>query len=218
MFRPLLQHLPPTLRPVVVRYPADVPMDYLQLLPVVLDSLPKDQPFLILGESFSGPLAVMAAAARPPGLLGVVLCASFVRNPLFFRPHWLRHLARPFAFKCFRFLSPTAVLLGRSSTPELRRLLADSLAGVHPRVLACRARAVLTVDVRNLLDTCQVPLLYLLATQDRVVPRRNLGDILARVPRTQVVSIDGPHLLLQTRPAVAAEAIKRFAEPAAAGA
>ena len=210
MFRPLFPHLPPTLRPIVVTYPPDVPKDYRELLPLVLDSLPKDRPFVIVGESFSGPLAIMAAATHPPGLLGVVLCASFVRNPLWFRPQWLRHLACPFAFKCLRLVNPAPLLLGRSSTPELRALLADTLAPLHPRVLACRAKAVLSVDVRDHLKSCRITFLYLLAEKDRVVRRQNLRDVISNLPQTQVVSIPAPHLLLQTQPAAASKAIVSF--------
>src|SRR4051812_12496722 len=61
-FRPLLAHLPPQIRPIAVNYPPDQPLDYAQLLPLVLAALPEDQPFVLLGESFSGPLAIMAAA------------------------------------------------------------------------------------------------------------------------------------------------------------
>ena len=210
MFRPFLPHLPPTLRPIIVTYPPEVPKDYSQLLPLVLDSLPKDQPFVIVGESFSGPLAIMAAATHPPGLLGVVLCASFVRNPLWLRPRWLRHLACPFAFKCLRLVNPARLLLGRSSAAELRALLADSLASLHARVLACRAKAVLSVDVRDQLKSCRIPFLYLVAEDDRVVPRQNLREFISYLPKTHVVSIPAPHLLLQTRPAAAANAISKF--------
>jgi pimeloyl-ACP methyl ester carboxylesterase len=211
LFRPLLQHLPPTLRPIVVHYPPDEPKDYNALLPLVLESFPKDGPFFLLAESFSGPLAVMAAAACPKGLLGVILCASFVRNPLWLRPRWLRFLVHPLAFRFFHVLSPIKTLLAGYSTGELRALLGEALAPVQPRVLACRAKAILTVDVRDQLESCSVPILYLLGRDDRVVPRQNLRDVLAARPRSQIAEIPAPHLLLQTRPEAAVEAIMRFA-------
>ena len=49
----------------VIAYPHDRPLDYRQLLPFVQAALPRDVPFVLLGESFSGPLA-LAVAARAP--------------------------------------------------------------------------------------------------------------------------------------------------------
>src|ERR1051325_2082913 len=82
LFRPLLDHLPPELHPLVVTYPPEEPIGYDELLPRVLDHLPTSTPFVLLGESFSGPLALMVAARSPTGLRVVIVCASFVRNPL----------------------------------------------------------------------------------------------------------------------------------------
>ena len=101
MFRPLLSHLPKEIRPIVVSYPPGEMLSYDELLPRVLAAIPDDLPFVLLGESFSGPLAIMAAAKCPPGLIGMILCATFVRNPVWFRPGWLRYFARPLAFRMF---------------------------------------------------------------------------------------------------------------------
>lgn len=90
MFAPLVEALPPGIRPLPVSYPREEPLGYRELSALVRAALPRDAPFLLLGESFSGPLALMAAAEGPPGLLGVILCASFIRSPV----RWSR-LLRP---------------------------------------------------------------------------------------------------------------------------
>src|SRR5262249_52151039 len=81
LLEPLLELLPADLVAKVVSYPANEPCGYEGLLKIVRAALPEDGPFILLGESFSGPLAIIAADARPRGLQGVVLCASFVRSP-----------------------------------------------------------------------------------------------------------------------------------------
>src|SRR5262245_23390841 len=81
LFRPLLQKLPAEVEPIVLSYPAREFLDYSALAQLALRSLPTDRPVVLLGESFSGPVAVLAAAAQPKGLLGVILCASFVIAP-----------------------------------------------------------------------------------------------------------------------------------------
>src|ERR1700677_2682366 len=101
-FRPLLPHLPKEIRPIVLSYPPDQALGYADLLPRVLSALPKDVPFVLLGESFSGPLAIMAAATRPSGLVVLILCATYIRNPAWIRLAWLRHFCRAGIFLPYR--------------------------------------------------------------------------------------------------------------------
>src|SRR4051812_32963307 len=81
LFQSLLRELPADVEPIVLSYPARDVLDYSALTQLVLRSLPTARPFVLLGESFSGPVAVLTAAAQPKGLLGVILCASFVSAP-----------------------------------------------------------------------------------------------------------------------------------------
>jgi pimeloyl-ACP methyl ester carboxylesterase len=76
LFRPLIRQLGLELQPVIVPYPPREVLGYDELLSLVLEALPRSSPFILLGESFSGPLALMAAATLPKGLRGVILCAS----------------------------------------------------------------------------------------------------------------------------------------------
>ena len=73
--------LAPELEAIVVTYPNDRPMDYAGHEAVARPSLPIDRPFVLLGESYSGPIAISIAASAPPRLIGLVLCCSFARNP-----------------------------------------------------------------------------------------------------------------------------------------
>jgi pimeloyl-ACP methyl ester carboxylesterase len=210
LFGPLVGQLPPELRPIVVAYPPDQALGYDELLPLVLQALPNSAPFIILGESFSGPLALMAAARSPKGLQAVILCASFVRNPILLRLPWLRHVIRGFFFRLVPEFVRTRALMGRYSTPDLRRLTARALATVSPRVLAHRVRSVLQTDVRQELRGCAVPVLYFLGTHDRMVSRRNVADVIADCPAVRVVELPAPHFGLQTQPGAAAAAIVEF--------
>ena len=70
LFGPLLRALPPALSPVVVAYPVDQPYGYAELLPLVEAAAPAGAEFVVLGESFSGPLALLLASltlGRSPG-------------------------------------------------------------------------------------------------------------------------------------------------------
>ena len=72
--------LAPEVEAIVVTYPNDRPMDYAGHEAVARTSLPIDRPFVLLGESYSGPIAISIAASAPPGLIGLVLCCSFART------------------------------------------------------------------------------------------------------------------------------------------
>jgi pimeloyl-[acyl-carrier protein] methyl ester esterase len=65
-----------------VSYPTDRVLGYAELTQIARESLSPDEPFVLLGESFSGPIAISLAASAPPGLLGLVLCCTFARSPL----------------------------------------------------------------------------------------------------------------------------------------
>ena len=86
LFEPFLESLPESISPIVVTYPCDMPLSYAELLQVIEAKLPSAEPFIVLGESFSGPLALRIAASCPPGLKGLVLSASFARNPIRYFP------------------------------------------------------------------------------------------------------------------------------------
>jgi hypothetical protein len=75
-FESFLRALPSHLVPRVVSYPTNEALGYRALEPFVETSFPKDGPFAILAESFSGPLPLRLAASAPAGFVGVILVAS----------------------------------------------------------------------------------------------------------------------------------------------
>jgi len=212
LFRPLLEVLPPSLPSRVVAYPPDQELGYEALLPRVMAALPADGPYILLGESFSGPLALMAAARRPAGLVGVVLCASFFRCPHPYVPRWIGPLVRPGLLRIVPKFSQLKGLLGCYATPALKLLVRETLATVAPEVFACRLHAVLVVNVAADLAHCPVPLLYLRASRDWVVPFWNATRVLRMLPAAVMCVIPSPHMVLQTQPQLAAEALVRFAD------
>jgi pimeloyl-ACP methyl ester carboxylesterase len=209
LFAPFIAALGPQHKVTVVRYPANQALGYAELESIARAALPSDGPFVLLGESFSGPVAISLAASRPPQLKGLVLCCTFARNP------------RP-AFSILRSLVgvlPVAaapkgllgwLLLGRFSTAALRAAFARALLQVSPAALRARVRAVLCVDVSAQLAEADVPVLYLRASRDRVVPAAASRLVAQLNPSTRVVQLEAPHFLLQAAPAEAAQAVRAF--------
>lgn len=210
LFRPLLENLPPAIRPQVVSFPRQEKLGYAELLPRILACLPTETPFLLLGESFSGPLALMVASQRPPGLQGVILSATFIRNPLRGQPSWAHRLVGDWMFRGFGEISQAKALLGGRGAQGRRELVRQALEGVLPEVLAHRLRAVLQVDVREELRACPVPVLYLQAEKDIAVHAHNAVGIKTCNESVEVVKIPSSHFLLQSQPRLALQAISRF--------
>lgn len=208
-FRPFLAALDPALKVVVVSYPPDQALGYDALLEVARRALPADDDVVVLGESFSGPIAIALAAEGLPRLRGLVLCATFARNP---RPRATvlgRIMARvPLPLTALPGLS--RVLLGRFDSPALRRLLAESLAAVSPAVMRFRAHAVMAVDMSDRLRAVTVPVLYLRGREDHVVPEAAARWVQSLVPHVQMTAFDGPHGLLQSLPDDTARAMEAF--------
>ena len=193
----------------VVSYPTTEPLGYPELESIARTALPSEGPFVILGESFSGPIAVSLAASCSPQLKCLVLCCTFVRNP---RPVF--SVLKPFvgvlpvAFAPVHFL--IYLLLGRSSTVALRTALTQALAQVSPSALRTRLRGVLSVDVSAKLAEVNVPVLYLRASQDRLVPQTASKLVSQLCPRAEVVQLEAPHFLLQAVPSEAARIVAAF--------
>lgn len=196
LFSPFLAAAPPGAPTQVVSYPSHVG-DPGVLVNFVQASLPSDRPFVMVAESFSGPVAVRVAARQPSGLVGMVLCSTFVASPI----SWLPSSAvRAPLFTVTPLPALEQALLGTFSTPELRRQLRDSLGEVPAATLARRARACLTVNVEAELSLLLQPLLVLSSAHDRVLPSRCARAILAARPDALHREIVAPHLLLQAAP------------------
>lgn len=195
---------------IVVSYPVDKPLSYSQLEELVLAALPSNEPFVVLAESFSGPIAIALAERALPQLRAVVLVCSFAKLPLAFPALLQKALAwLPFC----RVPAPLAarVLLGRYSTRAMETKLKQALRAVSSEVWRVRLRAVLAVDRTASLCRIRLPVLYLRASEDRVVFSSASEVISEHVPGTKVVRVEGPHFILQAKPKESAAAVRAFA-------
>jgi pimeloyl-ACP methyl ester carboxylesterase len=85
-----------------------------------------------------------------------------------------------------------------------------AVAGVRPDVLAHRLATVLRLKPLDRLDRISIPVLYLRATHDRLVPAAAAQVLAERIRQVRRVDIDAPHARLQVAPEAAAEAVREF--------
>jgi len=177
----------------------------------VQSAAPAAEPFVLVAESFSSPLAVQFAALNPPNLKALIICAGFVTSPA---EGWRRLAASLLAPVLFRLPLPRICakyfLLGTNPPEALLTAVRSALSAVRPTVLSARLRAILACDARAALARINVPILYLQAVHDHLVPTSALEEIQRIKSQTEVVRIAGPHLLLQRYPQAAADAVAQF--------
>jgi pimeloyl-[acyl-carrier protein] methyl ester esterase len=211
LFADFVDALPREFEATVVRYPADAILSNDALLAILHAAVPANEPFVLLAESFSTPLAVEFSAANPGNLKGVVLCAGFASAPVRGWRRLAASLVAPLLFylplprlACERFL------VGANAPKELLASVRKVVSSVRPKVLASRFRGVLTCDARDKLAGVTAPILYVQAGDDRLVTPSCLDEIRRIKPQTEMAVIAGPHLILQREPQKAAAAVAQF--------
>ena len=191
VFEPLLEHLPSTIDPVIVRYPGDTPMSFQEHIDFARMRLPEDKPFVLLAESFSGPIGLQLLAEPPANLVGVIFVATFERYP------------KPFLLDLARLL-PQGSLLKLFATSLLCRFFC--LGSADRGAIALFQKALASVKLSALTQRLKIlaelppppetsfsgPCLYLQASHDRLVPERAATRLQRHLPQTQLVQIPRP--------------------------
>ncbi|SMR82489.1 hypothetical protein SAMN04488030_2842 [Aliiroseovarius halocynthiae] len=198
----LASHYPVT----ALSYPTDM-ATYDELQQWVMRSLP-DGNFVLVAESFSGPLAAMIRAKNLPNHLGTVFVATFARSPRRV-PSCLTYLLRIVPVRSLflaRLVQPA--LMGKWSDVEFAKRFAQAMAIIPAKTLSRRLAEVLNVDVTSELRMSSAPMSYLRATHDRLIPAKMSGDFAAN--GSQLSDVDGPHFLLQANASDAGAQIVAF--------
>jgi len=209
LFGPLLRECDPELQYQIIRYPAEVHMNYVQLTDFVRARLPAENDFVLLGESFSGPIAISIAAESNNRLKGLILCCTFASNP---RPE-LSALSSLLALFPMQLASTSILLkcmLGKFSTSALCLLIQKAIQSIPSQTLRSRLLQVIAVNVEDKIKKIAVPVLYLKAKNDWFVPANASNKIQQLNSNVRIAEVDGPHFLLQANARETAAMINEF--------
>jgi len=168
-------------RATIVSYPPDRVLTFDEYVEIANEHIGDDA--IVVGESFSGPIAIRVAARRR--VAAIVLVSSFVVAPM---PNWFASLPRVDAV-----VAVWMVGFDRAK----RKAFRDAVRTVDPRVIDSRLRIALAVDERESLRKTTAPLLDLRATRDVLGGSRKA--VLEGRPDAHTAEIDGPHGLLLAR-------------------
>ena len=209
LFTAFVQALGPGVETLVVSYPVDVALGYADLESFVRKRLPTNRPFVVLGESFSGPIAVRIGAEPPPGLVGIILCVTFARSP---SPalKWVAMLGPLLPMKNSPRWMLGHALWGAYEVPGIADQVEAAIDRVDAAVLQHRMTEMADVDASAALARIAVPILVMQAAADLLVPAGAVDHVLRTQPRARHVVVEGPHLLLQTKPQECATIVREF--------
>ncbi len=206
LFKPLLSILPNHLSTQIISYPKNELLNYQQLTNYVKSRIPVSENFILVAESFSGPIAYAIAQYAPKNLIHLVLAASFIANP---RPTILtlnRILPTQLIFKISipNFIIKRYLLDKSATTDELNNLK-SVIHSVPVKTLAYRLNLMANLFAITTKISC--PTSYLQATNDKLISRRCLNLIQRNIPNLKLIKLKGPHLILQSKPKESANAI-----------
>ena len=207
LLAPFVAAFPPWIEAEVVEYPHALPLGYDALEARVCARLASSsEPVALVAESFSGPIAIRIAADPPAHLAAVVLVATFAALPL---PAVARFAITPLLFARpppRAFMRRT--LLSPASSDALVEELRAAIQRTAPAVMAHRIRAALEVDVRAELARVRLPVLVIEGREDRL-----LRSLLRARRDLRAVTLDAPHLVLESAPEESAEVVAAFLRP-----
>jgi pimeloyl-[acyl-carrier protein] methyl ester esterase len=205
LLQPLAEILSAHFSVQVISYPNNQALSYDDLVAFVLDNSP-DGRLVILGESFSGPVAI-EIAARERRVAGLILASSFARSPM---PSFLAPLAKVVDLSAIPRAIIEFALLGRGAPSNVKARLGQVLATVPGAIIRARALQALNVDKRSQLRAVTCPLLFLYGRFDRLVRRRYADEIISSHSNARLRVFDASHTLLAINVPEAAEAIILF--------
>ena len=209
LFSPFTDLFPDDWKIRVVGYPNDPEAGYKELEIQIQKLIPDTGQYILLGESFSGPLAISLAKHSDDRLTALILCCTFVKNPIQFGSSAMAFLAKfPLSFVPKPLLEK--FLLGRFRTHELAKLLHKTLKKVSTKTIVKRIHEVQDIDVSESLSEIKVPTLYLRASDDNIVSSKASELIVSINPAIQISEVEGPHCLLQASPQSALQSILEF--------
>ena len=158
------------------------------------------------------PVGIALAARHPGKICCLVLCATFARGP--FRT--LLRFARFIPARAFAANALTPAMLRHfccnGDDKSLRPSAVSVVSSVPPAIMRARLACLADIDVGPLLRRVGTPVLYLRASRDRIVGAGLSSALTSQLPNVSITEIDGPHLLLQTRPRECAAAISSFVQ------
>jgi pimeloyl-ACP methyl ester carboxylesterase len=206
LFKPLTDALSKDIDVLVISYPTDRNLSYRELVEFVMGQLPQEE-FLLVGESFSGPIAYQIALLKPKTIKSVIFVATFLDNP---RRNFL-NLSRLLPKKLILAMPiPDFIvkyfILGSAVDEQVIDLYKQTRKKRSSSVLSFRLKEISKLSVSK--EPCELKAIYIQATNDMLVPKPCVEAFKIVFKKLNVFRVKGTHFILQTNPMACAEIIE----------
>lgn len=191
----------------IMPLPAGDDQSYRFLTDYVEPKLPNED-FILLAESFSGPIAAQLATRDLPHLRGVIFLATFLIAP------------KPALLRLARFISPKRLMRLPLAHYFIRKLFvgwdypvarfSQALDLVTAATLKARIRTLERLMGNELSTESTLPALLLVAQNDIFVTNNQLRTFKKYFPNLCTVCVPGTHFLAQSNPSACALHINSF--------
>lgn len=193
----------------VIALPETGSQDYHSMTKWVLERLPKDD-FILVAESFSGPIGAALARESVENMKGIVFVATFLSAPR----KVLVGLVRYLPLKLFSFLPPATyfyklLFLGPNTSADIVDSFTSIIRALPAPLIRARLNSIYSLACT--LELCHLPVVYIQASFDKLVPASKVKEFESRFSRIVIRTIEGPHFILQAKPIICAEAIAESA-------
>ena len=198
LFQPFINELPDEIDCSVISYPDNECLSYKELESFVLDKLPKDEDFVLLAESFSGPVGYLLAKRNLANMKGIIFVATFLQNPN--KP--LVNLVKLLPLSILLSLPiPDFIIkhffLGKSPDNQTVILFNDVIKNTNHKIISCRINEISKPSLN--LEKITIKSFYIQALNDKLVPPNNMNSFTEISDSLKTIKVDGPHFILQTR-------------------
>lgn len=186
--------------------------DYVQ----TVRNLIGDEKVTLLAESFSGPIAIQLLSQYPETVERCIFSTSFAETPYLSLCNKAMQLPNiMFTSQTMRQMAMKQFCYGRHFTASLGKETLKTVQKLPVSVIKQRLSLLSKQSSQALISTIDTPCLYLKASDDKIVTSDLSEKFHSLLPNVRVHEIEGPHLLLQAKPADCAAAILTFCNESA---
>lgn len=208
LFTPLLRSLS-KFECQVIALPEAGAQDYLSLTEAVKAQLPTEN-FILVAESFSGPIGAALASAGIENMKGIIFVATFLSPP----NHLLLAISQLLPLKLISSL-PFAMhfhkvlFLGPDANYDLAQSFLDTVRSLPAKLIKARLHSIQTLGPYS--EVNDLPVGYIQAKFDKLVSPDKAVEFKKYFNNITIKTIGGPHFILQANPEESAIIISELA-------
>lgn len=204
LFLPLLRYLKDE-DIQIVTLPNSGNQDYISIVERVEDQLPTED-YIIVAESFSGPLGALLAKKQITNMKGIVFVATFLSPPSKLLLKLSKFIPVQLAIRLPGFqLFLRHFLLGYNASKEAEDIFIETIKGLDPNVIRERIGTVQQLLLERL--NVEIPSVYIQAEQDKLIPFNKGEEFRQHFTDIEIFTVKGPHFILQSNPSECASLI-----------